>query len=169
MCALQYLYSCTHTSESHSGAHHQYSIHTAPYTCFHTGAQALLHRATTIQHIVSVGNYERDGQRPDGKQPISKAANDVLRREKWRMAETLKMERLILCFSKQRSQNVVHLLGEVCSHVHEKVRGPSILTCNNSKWNSSCHSSQTKYDDRREYGEKTAAWFCFSLFLQQWN
>lgn len=154
MCALQYLYSCTHTSESHSGAHHQYSIHTAPYTCFHTGAQALLHRATTIQHIVSVGNYERDGQRPDGKQPISKAANDVLRCEKWRMAETLKMERLILCFSKQRSQNVVHLLGEVCSHVHEKVRGLSILTCNNSKWNSSCHSSQTKYDDRREYGKK---------------
>lgn len=147
---------CTaaYTSESHSGAHHQYSIHTAAYTCFHTGVHALLHRATTIQHVVSVGNYERDGQRPDGKQPISKAANYVLRRKKWRMAETPKMEWLILCFSKQRSQNVVHLLGEVCSHVHEKVRGPSISTCNNSKWNSSCHSSQTKYDDRREYGEK---------------
>lgn len=104
MCALQYLYSCIHTSESHSGAHHQYSIHTAAYTCFHTGVQAMLHRATMIQHIVSVGNHERDGQRPDGKQPISMAANDVLRREKWRMAETLKMEWLILCFSKQISE-----------------------------------------------------------------
>lgn len=116
---------CIHTSESHSGAHHQYSSHSAVYTCFHTGVQALLHRATTrIQHTVSVGNYERDGQTPDGKQPIFKAANDVLRCEKRRMAEKIKMERLILCFSKQRFQNVVFFLGEVCSHALEKSQGP---------------------------------------------
>lgn len=60
------------------------------------------------------------------------------------------MERLLLCFPKQTFQNAVFFLGEACSHADEKVRGPSIITCNNSKWNSLCCSSQTKYDERRK-------------------
>lgn len=65
------------------------------------------------------------------------------------------MERLMLCFPKRRFQDAVLFLGEE----DEKVRGPSIITCYNSKWNSLCRSSQTKYDDRRKKGKKVMC-FC---------